>query len=71
MFVVLDDVERSGNYSVFVTTTTGRTVDVGSAAFGADRRGWGTDLTVDVHHVATVRVESADETLVATIHHRD
>jgi hypothetical protein len=71
MFVVLDDVEHSGDYSVFVTTTTGRTVDVGTAAFGDDRRGWGTDLTVDVHHVATVRVEGTDETLVATIHHRD
>ena len=69
MFVVLDDVERSGDYSVSVTTTSGRTVNVGRAAFGDERRGWGTDLTVDVHHVAAVHVESADETLVATLHH--
>ncbi|HET7481366.1 MAG TPA: zf-HC2 domain-containing protein [Actinomycetota bacterium] len=69
MFVVLDDVERSGDYSVSITTTAGRTVDLGRATFDDDRRGWGTDLTVDVHHIETVRLFDGADTLTATIHH--
>jgi hypothetical protein len=66
LFVVLR--EGSGTYSVTARTSSGRMVDLGEATFDDDKRGWGTDVMVDVHDITTVHLITEDDALIATVH---
>lgn len=68
VFVVIQDAERLGEYSVEVVTSSGRTVSLGDANFDASCLGWGTDMTLQVHDLDWLRLQSpGQDDLVAKI----
>jgi hypothetical protein len=68
LFVVLR--EGSGTYTVTAETSSGRVVALGEAAFDDEKRGWGTDVMVDVHDITTVHLVGSGENLVGVVHER-
>ena len=64
VLVVLRDISKAGSYDVSTTTTTGKTVDLGSASLSADERAWAAELPVPVHDVESFRLESETITLI-------